>query len=282
MQPNFHLTGGLDPHGTPGQSPAENSSPLTADEHATVTASVPSEAPTQATAAAGAGEPTVTASDATASAPIAGAETGADTGAASAPAVAPITSEAAASLPATEPAPIPAETAPAPSPEESSRIVPHALSAQQAKVLAGLSAGRNIASAAAGAGVSRSTVYRWNSDPDFVAALNAWKRQTRESAQHRLLAMGDQAVTIVQDALDDNDARIAMALLRELGILRKVAVGSSDRDEVRAKSELRKYQKDVVRRKRFIESFKEEREVKNYADMFRVSYPWKEPRPKGK
>ena len=191
----------------------------------------------------------------------------------------PASANAAASAPAEAPSTNSTVTsvavAPAP-PAVVEQIAPNAISTPQSLVLAALSAGKSIAAAAAEAGVSRSTVYRWHHDPDFVAALNAWKRQTRESAHHRLLALSDLAVNTVQAALQGADARTAMSLLRELGILRKVIAGSSDRDEVNAKAELKRFSKDVDRRRRFKEAYVVNRDVKDWKDMYRIVFPWEQ------
>jgi hypothetical protein len=56
------------------------------------------------------------------------------------------------------------------------------LSAGQFSVLREIMAGKSIAAAAKSTRVSRSTIYRWQSeDANYIAALNAWKRQTDES-----------------------------------------------------------------------------------------------------
>ena len=64
------------------------------------------------------------------------------------------------------------------------------------------------------------TVYRWQrQNPQYIAALNAWQQQTTDSARNRLLAMADKAVVAVHSALLSCDARTAMSLLKNLGIL---------------------------------------------------------------
>ena len=103
------------------------------------------------------------------------------------------------------------------------------LSPGQASVLREMMAGKSVAAASKVTRVSRSTIYRWQSeDPQFIAALNAWKRQTDESIRNRLLALGDRAVTALNNALLTCDAKTAMSVLKGLGMLSPAKHGSPD------------------------------------------------------
>lgn len=118
-------------------------------------------------------------------------------------------------------------------------VIEGKLTPEQAKVLQQIMSGKSIVSAAQTAGVSRSTVYRWQSDdPHYIAALNAWKQQTQESVRNRLLAMSDRAVVAINNALLTCDARTAMSLLKGLGLLSPVQQSSPDPDLVRRQIEL--------------------------------------------
>jgi hypothetical protein len=89
----------------------------------------------------------------------------------------------------------------------------------QAEALGFLLAGDSITDAAARVGVARQTVHRWlRDDAAFIAAVNSGRRELVEQTQARLVRLADKAVDALEVALDDGDARIALALLRSLGI----------------------------------------------------------------
>lgn len=93
------------------------------------------------------------------------------------------------------------------------------LSPAQLTYLHALVAGRSITAAAEEAGVTRKTAYRWQSEPHFVAMLNTWRNHTMEAARAQLLALAEQATATVARAIQKGDVRVAMALLKGLGIL---------------------------------------------------------------
>jgi len=81
--------------------------------------------------------------------------------------------------------------------------------------------GNNFTAAATQAGIGRVTLWRWlKFDPEFAALYEAWKQQLREAAHAGLLKTADAAVAAVNQAVAKGDAKIALALLRELGVLR--------------------------------------------------------------
>ena len=73
-------------------------------------------------------------------------------------------------------------------------------------------------------GVRRETVWRWKqSDPVFRAALDERRESLADAAAERLRGLADQAVSVVQAALNarDADPKLAMALLSALGVLER-------------------------------------------------------------
>src|SRR5665213_4374477 len=89
-----------------------------------------------------------------------------------------------------------------PAAERGLEELPRGLTRAQAGVLQALVAGSSITDAARDTGVSRMTIYRWQkSDPRFSALLNAWRRQTLDSARDQLVALSETAVGAVQSAV---------------------------------------------------------------------------------
>ena len=110
--------------------------------------------------------------------------------------------------------------APAPPRDEADEEVPfEGLSEVQIKVLRRVMAGVDITHAAVTAGVNRGTVHRWHKNPRFAAVLDAWKQRTREVTRNQLVALSERCVHVLSDALDRDDARVAMSLLKYLGML---------------------------------------------------------------
>lgn len=114
------------------------------------------------------------------------------------------------------------------------------MSTNQQAALAALRAGCSFPRAAEEAGVSRATVYRWvQRDAVFRAAYNGWQRELAESAHVRLLRLTDKAVEVVEKALDRNDEKTAVKLLKQLGIMRRRRAGSTDEQVLKLKLELK-------------------------------------------
>jgi len=117
------------------------------------------------------------------------------------------------------------------------------LSPGQLSVLREIMAGKSIAAAAKNTRVSRSTIYRWQSeDANYIAALNAWKRQMDESVRNRLVALADRAVTAINNALLTCDAKTAMSLLKGLGMLSAVKHGETDVEVVKRNVKLQDWE----------------------------------------
>ena len=104
---------------------------------------------------------------------------------------------------------------------------------KQRAAFAALCAGSSFPDAAKAAGVNRATVYRWvQSDPQFRAAYNAWQEELAESSRARLLTFVDQAVDVIGKALKRQDEKVAVTMLRDLGIMRRRGQGQTDPEMV--------------------------------------------------
>jgi len=122
---------------------------------------------------------------------------------------------------------------------------------QQAALWA-LREGMNLQQAAERAQVARMTLYRWiQRDPHFRAAYNLWQQEVAETARARLLKLSDKAVDAVERQLISGDGKLAVAVLKQLGVLKRVRDGSSVprvvgmEMEVRQADELRKMKRAV-------------------------------------
>lgn len=120
------------------------------------------------------------------------------------------------------------------------------LSSTQLTALEALLTGASVTEAAERAGVDRTTVSRWkNRDPEFMAALNARKRDVWERARSRLLAAVDEAVdTLVERASED--PWVADRLLQRAGVFAESPseFGPTDPDEIRVRSALEKHRQE--------------------------------------
>lgn len=109
---------------------------------------------------------------------------------------------------------------PTPPRDEADEEVPfEGLSEVQINVLRRVMNGADISHAAVWAGVNRGTIHRWHKNPRFAAVLDAWKQRTREVTRNQLVALSERCVHVLSDALDRDDARVAMSLLKHLGML---------------------------------------------------------------
>ena len=84
-----------------------------------------------------------------------------------------------------------------------------------------LMGGGSVTEASQYAGVCRQTVSEWlNHDEDFRAQFNEWQRQIRAMNFARLTALSESAVeTVVEAVRQKRDAKVAMAVLKGLGML---------------------------------------------------------------
>ena len=94
------------------------------------------------------------------------------------------------------------------------------LSAGQLAALEALLVGRTVTEAAVAAQVDRTTVHRWlREDFVFQAQLNQERRQLRRQMSARLTHLAERAVAAVEQALEDPNPTIGLALLKGLGLL---------------------------------------------------------------
>lgn len=103
------------------------------------------------------------------------------------------------------------------------------LKPKQEVALVALREGQRLADAAQNAGVDRATLYRWiQNDAHFKAAYNLWQQEVTESARSRLLKLAEKAVDVVEQQLEGGNERVALHLLRHLGVMRRRRQGSTD------------------------------------------------------
>jgi len=96
------------------------------------------------------------------------------------------------------------------------------LSAPQQAALEWLTSGGSITEAAQLAGVCRQTVSEWlNGDTDFHAIYQAWRRQSLDLAEGRMIAITETAMDNIVCAVRDRDLRLSQFVLKQL----KVGVG---------------------------------------------------------
>ena len=108
------------------------------------------------------------------------------------------------------------------------------ISAEQAKALELLAAGKNVGECAEGAGVNRATIYRWlRGDPHFLAAWNAWRRTQVKMARSRLLGLTSLAIGAVESSLEKGDGKLAASLLGKMGLLTPEPFGPEEPEAVR-------------------------------------------------
>jgi hypothetical protein len=106
------------------------------------------------------------------------------------------------------------------------------LSPTQTAALAELLAGRTVTDAAKAVGVGRETLHRWlKSDYVFRAQWNQSRRELLTALQHRLLSLAEKAAECIARAIDQGDAKAALALLRALPSATP-SIGSEDAAEL--------------------------------------------------
>lgn len=92
---------------------------------------------------------------------------------------------------------------------------------KQRMAIAALLSDGDVSKAAAAAGVSRQTLYRWQRDDAFTAALRAAEGDAWRTLTRRMAGLGDAAATALRDALAEDQpiaVRLrAVALLTERG-----------------------------------------------------------------
>ena len=115
------------------------------------------------------------------------------------------------------------------------------LSEAQLSVLQALLTGSTVTDAALAASVARTTVHRWlRDDWAFQAALNRERREIRDAIRSQLLRAAESAVRSVSRAIDDGDLRVAMDVLKGVGLLgSRVQIEIGDDDPAALEEEAR-------------------------------------------
>lgn len=132
-----------------------------------------------------------------------------------------------------------------------------ALTPQQERALAALLSGSTVTRAAELVGVDRTTVHRWlRDDWTFQAALNRARREFRDGLRANLESVGEQAVRTVRQAIEADDVRVALAVLKGLGLLggEMPSVGEDDPGILREEAQLRRNEAEMQRRLRALNS----------------------------
>jgi hypothetical protein len=103
---------------------------------------------------------------------------------------------------------------------ESSQIPEGALlSVEQLNAIDVLVQGRSDQDTAETVGVARETVTRWrNYNPHFTAELNRQRRLIWGDSHDRLRALASKAVDALEAALDEGDSRVALEVLKAIGL----------------------------------------------------------------
>jgi hypothetical protein len=86
---------------------------------------------------------------------------------------------------------------------------------------AALILGQNVSKTASALGVDRRTIQRWRKlDPEFQLAMVETKQEVIVSSRQYILMLAESAVGAVETKLnDEQDARAALALLRNIGVV---------------------------------------------------------------
>ena len=80
-------------------------------------------------------------------------------------------------------------------------------------------------------GVARETVTRWRNDnPHFTAELNRQRRLIWGDSHDRLRALASKAVDTLETSLDEGDSRVAMEVLKAIGLSGQVQPPSGPED----------------------------------------------------
>ena len=125
------------------------------------------------------------------------------------------------------------------------------VSPTQMRVLSALATGTTISAAAEAASVDRTTVHRWlREDACFQAAWNRLRLEMRREVAARLDHLAEAALNTVQGAMEAGDARIALAVLKGVGVLggRRPAIGPDDPEVVEEEADLAQAETEAVRR----------------------------------
>ena len=105
------------------------------------------------------------------------------------------------------------------------------LSMEQMNAIDILVQGRTDQETAETVGVARETVTRWRNDnPHFTAELNRQRRLIWGDSHDRLRALASKAVDTLETSLDEGDFRVALEVLKAIGLYGQVQPPSGPED----------------------------------------------------
>ena len=115
----------------------------------------------------------------------------------------------------------------------------------QQRVLQEMGSGSSITEASKTTGVSCRTISRWlNENPKFIAAYNAWKAERLEAGHASALAMTDDIMGNLRNALKRGDEKISLRMALHMGMLKVSKPGSTDAEELRRQQAVSKAKRD--------------------------------------
>jgi DNA-binding XRE family transcriptional regulator len=95
------------------------------------------------------------------------------------------------------------------------------LSAPQISALACLADGRTIAEVAHDLNISRQTIYNWQKEPKFAAALNATRQVFADELRDYMLTLSRKALKRLEAIIDDPKSSPSVALKASLAVLNR-------------------------------------------------------------
>ena len=105
------------------------------------------------------------------------------------------------------------------------------LSVEQLNAIDVLVQGRTDQETAEAVGVARETVTRWRNDnPHFTAELNRQRRLIWGDSHDRLRALAGKAVDTLETSLGEGDSRVAVEVLKAIGLYGQVRPPSGPED----------------------------------------------------
>ncbi|MBP9115194.1 MAG: hypothetical protein KBF89_02490 [Acidimicrobiia bacterium] len=130
------------------------------------------------------------------------------------------------------------------------------LSPKQTMALDLLLQGQGITAVSKEIGVDRSTIYRWQGDVNFEAEKNKKARELRDATNARLVQLAEKSLSVVDDALESGDAKVALSVLKGIGYLNGSIspIGPADPEQLemeRLLDEKRKDHEDTMNRLMF-------------------------------
>ena len=115
--------------------------------------------------------------------------------------------------------------------ESSQMLEDSPLSVEQLNAIDILVQGRTDKETAETIGVARETVTRWrNRNPHFTAELNRQRRLIWSDSHDRLRALASKAVDTLETSLDEGDSRVAVEVLKAIGLYGQVQPPSGPED----------------------------------------------------